>query len=279
MLFDSHSHPHFNAFKNDSDEVIKRALKSGVEMVVVGTQIDTSRNSVTTADKFSGVWAAIGLHPSHLEEGYVDDNEVSFKRRAEVYDKEIYKQLALSSKKVVAIGEIGLDYYRLEGDDVRQQEIINKQKEVFEQQLALATELDLPVSVHCRDAYEDVFQILRKTQSEHSNLRGVMHCFVGTEDEAKKFLDLGFYISFSGIITFAKSWDEFIKNNSLDKFLVETDCPYLTPVPNRGKRNEPVYVEYTARHMAKLKGLSFEEVASITARNAKKLFGIDFINN
>lgn len=281
MLFDSHGHPHFQVFKNDSDEVIKRALNEGVELLAVGTNIETSRNAVTTAERFLGVWAAIGLHPIHASEGFFDPNEEggesefvspTFKRSAESFDKEIYRSLAKSSSKVVAIGEIGLDYYRLEGDAAKQESVKEKQKEVFRAQIQLAVELDLPLSVHCRDAHNDVFDILKLMQSKHADLRGVIHCFTGTAEEARRYLTLGFYISFPGIITFAHDWDDLIKELSIENILVETDCPYLTPVPYRGKRNEPRYVLYTAQYLAKLKKISFEEAAKVTTTNAKKLF-------
>lgn len=300
MLFDSHSHAHFNAFKEDSDEVIKRALDKGVEMLLVGTHLDTSAKGVAVAKKYDGVWAAIGLHPTHTTEGYFDPKEDArapeesvdslvrgsvrtqgstfipsvFKRRAEIYDKEAYRALAQSSQKVVAIGEVGLDYYRLEGSDEEKERVKRIQRDVFQQQLDLACELDLAVCIHCRDAHDEVFEMLKETKERYPNLRGVIHCFTGTPDEAKKHMSLGFFISWTGIITFSREWDEFIKETDLSNFLVETDCPYLTPVPYRGKRNEPAYVEYTTRKLAELKDMSFEEVATATTQNAKNLFRI-----
>ena len=313
MLFDSHAHAHFNAYKNDSDEVIQRALDKGVQMVLVGTQIDTSRKAIVTAEKYDGVWASVGLHPIHLEEGYFDLNEdptplvdassaghgptpegintAGFRRRAEVFDKEKYRGLALSSKKVVAIGETGLDYYRLEGDEARQEAVKEKQRQIFKEQAELAAELDLALIVHCRDgstpltttmsplngAHGEVLEILKLVKSKYRTLRGVIHCFTGTPEEGERYLDFGFYISFPGIITFSKNWDEFIKSIPVDKILVETDCPYLTPVPYRGQRNEPAYVKYTARRLADIKGLTFEEIALVTAKNAGKIFSIKII--
>lgn len=282
MLFDSHSHAHFNAFKEDSDEVIKRALDKGVKMLLVGTHKATSANGVKVAESYDGVWAAIGLHPTHTTEGYFDPKEDGedkapgggFNRRAEVYDKEAYRTLAQSSDKVVAIGEIGLDYYRLEGSEEEKDETRRVQREVFQQQLDLACELDIPACIHCRDAHDEVYEMLKATKERHSNLRGVIHCFTGTREEAEKHMSLGFLISWTGIITFSKEWDEFIKETDIKNFLVETDCPYLTPVPHRGKRNEPAYVEFTTRHLAELKGMSFEEVAKATTENSNNLFRI-----
>jgi TatD DNase family protein len=291
QLFDSHAHPHFAAYGEDSDEVIQRALDSGVNMLAVGTHLNTSKNTIECAEKYDGVWASIGLHPVHVTDGYFDPNEdpspsektiamvndfkaPTFQRRAEVYDVEAYRALAGSSKKVVAIGECGLDYYRLEGSDKEKEKIKVQQRAIFEQQAQLAAELDLALVVHCREAHDDVFEILKSTKEKYPQLRGVIHCFTGTPEEARRHLSLGFYISFSGIITFAHDWDEFISETPLTHLLVETDCPYLTPVPYRGKRNEPAFVEHTVRHMAKLKGTTFEEVARVTCQNALALFQI-----
>ena len=305
MLFDSHAHAQFNAYKDDSDEVIRRALDRGVQMVLVGTQIDTSRKAIETAEKYDGVWAAVGLHPIHLEEGYFDPNEdpapvppvgvtvrgrphTPFRRRAEIFDKEKYRELALSSKKVVAIGETGLDYYRLEGDEAHQGAVKEKQRQVFQNQAELSAELGLALIVHCRagstplattmgmpnGAHGEVLEILKAVKSKYPTLRGVIHCFTGTPEEGERYLELGFYISFPGIITFAQDWDEFIRSIVSDKILVETDCPYLTPVPYRGKRNEPSYVAYTTRHLANIRAVAFEEVALQTTTNAKELFRI-----
>lgn len=284
MLFDTHAHPHFAAYAQDSDEVIRRALDSGVQMLLVGTHIDTSRGAVAIAEKYDGVWAAIGLHPVHATDGYFDPNEDAhpttektpggFRRRAEAYDKEAYRALAQSSKKVVAIGECGLDYYRLEGDDETREQTKQVQRQMFRQQAELAAELDLALSIHCREAHADVYEIVKSVKEQHPNLRGVIHCFTGTAEEAAKHRSLGFYISFPGIITFAKDWDSLIRELPLEAIVVETDCPYLTPAPNRGKRNEPSFVEFTARHLANLRGQSFEEIAQATTVNAKKLFKI-----
>lgn len=284
-LFDSHTHPHFAAYKDDSEEVVRRALDAGVGMLMVGTHLDTSRASVAQAEKYENVWAAVGLHPVHVTDGYFDPNEDAqpvaekvdggFRRRAEVYDKEAYRSLAQSSKKVVAIGEAGLDYYRLEGSDEEKEATKQKQREVFREQAELAAELDLALTVHCREAHYDLFAILKDVQRAHQNLRGVIHCFTGTPGEAERHMSLGFYISFSGIITFAKDWDDFIRVTPLEKLLVETDAPYLTPVPFRGKRNEPAYVHHTAERIAAIKGITLDEVAQVTTTNAKRVFALN----
>jgi TatD DNase family protein len=279
-FFDTHSHPHFAAYKEDSAEVITRALERGVRMVAVGTKFDTSQAAITCAEKYDGVWAAVGLHPIHLSTGYYDPNEdgqkltPGFTRQGENFEYEAWKKLALSSPKVVAIGETGLDYYRLEGDVPTKAATIKLQQEIFKKQANLAAEIDKTLIVHCRQAHDDAFEIIKETKEAHQNLRVIIHCFTGTPAEGQRYLDIGCYLSFPGIITFAKDWDNFIPTISADKILVETDCPYLTPVPHRGERNEPAFVEYTIQHLAKLRGGGYEVMAEQTYQNALKAFAI-----
>jgi TatD DNase family protein len=279
MLIDSHSHVNFNAFKEDHDEVIKRALDKNIWLINVGSQYSTSERAVKIAENYpNGVFAAVGLHPIHLEEGMVDEEEAQFKTVQEDFILENYRLLARQSK-VVAIGETGLDYYRLDVANRSEKEIKDRQKKVFREQLVLANELNLPLIFHCRgskenpeDAYKEMLEIL----SEHKGLKGVIHCFGSTLEIAQKFIDLGFYIGFTGIITFEKAQklQEVVKNLPLEKILVETDCPYLAPEPYRGKRNEPMYVEFVARKIAEIKGTDFDKVADVTTRNVKELFKI-----
>lgn len=250
MLFDTHAHLNFNAFKDDVDEIIRRSLDGGMEIINVGSQYATSKRAVEIAEKYSeGVYAAIGLHPIHASE--------------EVFNYEKYRELAKSSK-VAAIGEIGLDY---KSEYVLFKE---KQKEVFLKHLDLAQELNLPVIFHCRMAHNDLIQTLQHSNSP--TIKGVIHCFTGTWQEAQKYLEMGFYLGFNGII-FKLDLDDIIKKTPLDRILLETDCPYLTPAPMEG-RNEPLYIKYVAEKIAQLKNLSFEKVAKITTQNAKKLFRI-----
>lgn len=188
--------------------------------------------------------------------------------QAEEFDYYFYKTLALN-EKTVCIGETGLDYYRL------QEPSKNKQIDVFEKHINLALELDKPLMIHCREAHEDVMKILKKFKpSSGDKLRGDIHFFSGTWEEAKKYFDLGFLISFTGVITFARNYDEIVKKSPLDKIMIETDAPYVAPVPYRGKRNEPVYVAEIAKKIAEIKGLDFKEVAEKTAKNALDLFKI-----
>ena len=179
----------------------------------------------------------------------------------------------------MAIGEIGLDYYHIDHNkDVPA--IKQKQQEVFADQLKLARNLNLPVIIHCRNAHDDVIEVLQDFKKKHKNIIsqdrpwGVMHCFSGDEDLAWKYFNLGLMISFTGLITFSRQWDDLIRRLPNDKFMIETDCPFMTPEPYRGKRNEPVLVKYVAQRIAEIKNLSLEKVAEITARNARELFGI-----
>lgn len=272
MLIDTHTHVNFQAFRDDADDVIRRALENDVWLINVGTQFETSRRAVEMAGAYSeGVYAAVGLHPIHLFEHHVDEEETSFNAAGEEFNAESYRELVLRSTKVVAIGEFGLDYYRMpKGEDPERVKKI--QHEVVLQHLLLSESLDKPVNIHCRDAYEELAELLKDFRG-----KGNIHCFIGTWQEAEKFLDLGFYIGLNGIITFDKTGRsaELVKNIPLDRIVLETDAPYLTPAPNRGKRNEPVYVKQVAEKIAQMKGIAVEEVARQTTQNARTLFNIN----
>jgi len=269
MLIDTHAHVNFNTYKDDADEVIRRCLDNNIWMINVGSQYTTSKRAVKIAEKYKqGVYAAIALHPVHLGPSkYIDEEEAQFQTREEKFDKQKYKELA-KNPKVVAIGETGLDYYRIKNHESG---IKSLQKEVFVQHLELAQEVNKPIIFHCRKAYDD---LLNELQVANYELRGVLHCFMGKWSQAEEFLNMGFYLGFNGLITYCRDYDKVIKNTPLEKILIETDCPYLTPVPHRGERNEPLYVKYVAEKIADLKELSFEEVAEQTTKNARDLFGI-----
>ena len=253
MLIDSHAHVNFNSYKDDSDEVIRRSLDSDVWIINVGSQYNTSKRAVEMAERYKRrVYAAVALHPIHI-----DDFD---------FDKEKYKKLA-SNPKVVAIGETGLDYYYIDEDE----KIKELQKKVFKQHLELAKELNKPVIFHCRKAYND---LLSELQATSYKLQAVLHCFMGKKGQAQQFLDMGFYLGFNGLITYCRDYDAVIKSTPLAKILIETDCPYLTPEPHRGKRNEPLYVKYVAEKIAEIKEVDFEKVAQQTTKNAKKLFNL-----
>lgn len=278
MLIDTHTHAHFNAFKDDSEEVVKRALQDNIWMITVGTQKDTSLLAVELAEKFpQGVYAAIGLHPVHttggVEEKVAEGSELSFKARKEDLDFDFYRGLIRKSKKVVAIGETGLDYFRIPVAELAESKL--RQRTSFLDQIKLADEFSLPIIIHCRDAHADVQELLAEQISKGNvRNRGVMHCFTSNLEDARKYIELGFYISFSGIVTFSKELAAVAKELPLDKIVIETDAPYLTPVPFRGKRNEPAYVKHTAEFLAQLKGVGFEELAAATTNNAKKILNI-----
>lgn len=254
MYFDTHTHVNFTAFKDDKEEVIKRALENKTWMINVGTRTDTSRSAVDLAKNHTeGVYAAIGQHPTE----------------AESFDEAEYG--AMLSDKVVAVGECGLDYFRLPAEN--QEAAMRLQKKEFIKQLEFAKKHGLPVIIHCRDAYHDLLEILK---SEYSGSPGVAHSFTDNWETAKKLLDLGFHIALNGILTFDKTdkLAEVVRNSPFERLLIETDAPYLTPPPFRGKRNEPLFVQYVAARIAAIKKMDAEEAGQKTFENACKLFGI-----
>ena len=281
MITDTHSHLNFKAYDSDREEVIKRNQQNGVVCIDVGTKYETSKNAVELAEKNEGMYAAIGMHPIHIKTDLMklrmDEDEGDFAPLGEEFDADKYRQLVLDdrkaegperSRRIVAIGEIGLDYYYRPKGTAKKEKFKEKQREVFKAQLEMAEELDLPVIVHCRMAHQEVLEILAKHK-----VKGTIHCFTGSLEEAQKYLDLGFYLGINGII-FKFDIDEVIKKTSLNKILVETDCPYLTPTPEGDKRNEPIFIKHVVQKIADLKGVSFEEVTEATTQNAKKLFKI-----
>lgn len=283
MLIDTHCHVHFNAFKDDMDDVVRASLSEGVQMITIGTQSETSAKGVELAERHDGVWAAVGLHPSHLFSGYHDEGEVRFKAKNETFDPAYYREL-LKHPKVVAVGEMGLDFH-YEYDDVPMEELNRREAEAFEAGARLAIEAGVPIVVHCRDAHEEQFALLERIfgpYREGGPPRGVIHCFTGTRRDAERYLALGFYISFAGVITYKprkanlesgkELLTDVVKWVPMDKFLVETDAPYLAPAPHRGKRNLPSYVKLVARKVAELKGVPYEEIVEATTANAKRLF-------
>jgi TatD DNase family protein len=282
MLVDTHAHVQFSGFKDEADSVMQRSLDAGMVVINVGSQIDTSTEAVKMLESYpERVYAVVGLHPEHTYQHLVDEEESHFRTREEKFDYEAYKTLAINPK-VVGIGECGLDYYRFEeGSDIAK--IKEQQRLAFDQQIKLALELDKALVVHCRpsngtvDAYEDLVSILSEIKQQNSQLRFEVHCFTGTLEVAKQFVALGGYLGLNGIITFDKTGisEEVVKNISLDNIILETDCPYLTPAPFRGKRNEPLYVKYVAEKISEWKNIPFEEVETKTTENAEKLFKLN----
>ena len=277
---DIHSHVNFIAFDADRAEVMARAQDNNTWVINVGTQLDTSRKAVELADRYQeGVYAIIGLHPIHTGASYHDTKELGeggkeFTSRGEIFDKDAYREL-LKNPKVVGIGECGLDYYRCD------EESIAKQREAFIAQIELANEFNKPLMLHirngspgspptARNAYFDVLDLLKK----YSKVKGDVHFFVGGLEEAKAFLDFGFTLSFTGVITFTHDYDEVIKNTPLEMIMTETDSPYVAPVPYRGQRNEPTYVREVVKKIAEIKNLPESQVAVALIKNARRVFGI-----
>lgn len=287
-MIDTHCHVHFNAYKGEIPDIIQRSLDKGVNLITVGTQTDTSKGAIEWAEKYDGLWATIGLHPNHTcEQEFVDSNEFDartkmVKTRCESFDVAYYRELA-SHPKVVAIGELGLDYYRIP-EHLNEEEVKIAQEREVRAQLDLANDVDLPVVIHCRDAHADMCHILKKYIDEKKlERKGVVHCFTGTLAEAQKYHELGFLTSFTGIITFSSRkqegltlLQEVVRDVPLEMMMIETDSPYLAPEPHRGKRCEPWMVEFVAQKIAELKNISLEEVISTTTQNAEKLFGISY---
>ncbi|MDA3860180.1 MAG: YchF/TatD family DNA exonuclease [Melioribacteraceae bacterium] len=254
MFIDSHTHLFLKNFDEDRDEVIKNALDSGVKyMLVPGTDIETSKQAIALAEKYESVYAAVGVHPHDTKDW--DDTWID----------EI-RELA-KHKKVVAIGEIGLDYFY----DFSPK---NKQHQAFDKQIQLALELDLPVIIHNRDSNDDIMEFARKYKD--TSLKAQYHCFAGTVENARELVEMGHYISFTGNITFknADSIREVLSKVSVENILLETDSPFLTPVPHRGKRNESKHIPLIAEVVAETHHLRIEDVARTTSWNAFKLFGI-----
>lgn len=255
MIIDSHSHIHDEKFSADLDEVLKRAKDAHIShLVSIGCDIPTTKNAMAMAHRFDHIFFTAGFHPHDAKEL----NDASF----------LELKTMAQDKKCVAIGEIGLDYYYEHSD----REV---QKAAFKKQLDLAVELGLPVVIHLRDAYEDCKNIL-KNYPILLNKRIVIHCFSGTLDDAKAFVSLGCLISISGIITFKKPGElrEVVKEISLDRLMVETDCPYLAPHPFRGKRNEPSFITYTLEVMAEARGEAVEIMEEQLYKNSSSFFNL-----
>ncbi len=292
--FDAHTHVQFAAYNEDCEVVLSRAREASVGMNVVGTQQDTSREAVELAHSLgadgkerSDVYATIGLHPVHTAKSFHDVQEFGeiddasnrqyggFTSRGEKFDFDFYKKLG-EDPKVIAIGECGLDYYRLEEDTKK------VQTEAFVAQIELANTLNKPLMLHVRngarggdvagsgDAYLDALALVK----QHAKVRGDVHFFAGSWDIAKQFLDLGFMLSFTGVITFTHDYDEVVRNMPIDMLLSETDAPYVTPVPHRGKKNEPAYIPDIVRALARIKNVDEEFLREQILKNTQELFGI-----
>ncbi len=264
-LIDTHCHLDFGDFDKDREEVIKRARDGGVEKIInIGCDLERAKKSIEIASKYDFIFAACGLHPQDAAKG----------------DEKFFSKLEklLKEPKVVAIGECGLEYQnqisnlKSQNDNLKFKK--EKQREVFLRQLELAGEFNKPVIIHCRNAYSELLEILAKEKEKNPELCGVIHFFTGRMSQAQKLFELGFLISFTGVITFSRDYDEVIKSSGLEKIMAETDSPFVAPLPHRAERNEPLYVKYVVEKISELKNISYEEAGRITTENAEKLFSI-----
>jgi TatD DNase family protein len=258
MLIDTHAHLDYTDYDPDRPEVIARAAEAGVaEIISIGTRVDSSTRAVELAENFPNIWATVGIHPSEVDEA--PDDAV-----------ERLRQLAQSSR-VVAIGEIGLDYHRLPEEAGAVAANKARQAGLFRAQLDLAAELGLNAVIHQRDSWEDTLAILREYTGR---VRGVFHCFGGTTAQAREVIALGHLVSFTGIVTFknARQVQETARELEAGEFMVETDCPYLAPTPDRGKRCEPAHTRRVAEQIAELRGVGMEEIAARTTETARGFF-------
>jgi len=253
MIFETHAHYDDEAFDEDREELLKSLVNNGIEYVVnVGSSMESTKSSVALAGKYDFIYAAIGVHPSEI--GELTENDIEW-----------LKNEALFNKKVVAIGEIGLDYYWEEPKrDI--------QKIWFERQLELAREVKLPVIIHSRDASKETLDIMKAHKAEE--IGGVIHCYSYSKETAKEYVNMGFYFGIGGVVTFknARQVKEAVQYIPLDRILLETDSPYLSPEPNRGKRNSSLNIPYIASAIAQLKGIEYDELIEITSQNAKKMY-------
>ena len=257
QLIDTHVHLNFEVFQEDLEALQDRWREAGVSRLVHScVEPEEFEGIKALADRFPELSLAVGLHPLEAQ-----------KWKPETANQ--IRSLACSEERVVAIGEMGLDFYKADNYE--------QQKAVARVQLEIAQQLDLPVIIHCRDAAAPLAELLQEFWQTNGAVRGVMHCWAGNPEETQQFLDLGFYISFSGIVTFknAKQIQASAEMVPSDRLLIETDCPFLAPVPRRGKRNEPSYVRYVAESLALQKNMNLEALAAQTSENACRLFGID----
>ena len=257
ILIDTHTHLTFPKFDTDQAEVIQRAHEAGVQYLIAigsGHGLEANQAALALAQAHENIWATAGIHPHEVKEA------------SEAYLAEIRK--LVSQDKIVAVGEMGLDYFY--GKDTQQ-----AQQALLREQIKIAHDIKLPIVIHCRDAEEDMQKILNEEEAD--KVGGILHCFTGTQKFAETMIQKNFLVSFSGVITFDKKVEylqDTVKALPLDKILIETDCPYLAPHPFRGKRNEPAYVVKIAEKIAELKNLSLEEVAQQTTQNALQLFSL-----
>ncbi len=287
MLIDTHSHLHFKKYDEDRKAVHARMAEFDIKTITIGTAMNTSRDGAAYADQHSDTWAAVGYHPDHVTSDFEDEDEVGASKEA--YDIDELEKIAKSSKRVIAIGEVGLDYhYFFQEGTMKPGLTIEKAKQeqlkVLYEQAFLATKLDKTLIIHSRDAAGDMLKAISDFRKSHLDLRIVIHGFSETWKIAQAYLDLGCYLGIGGIVTFKPRKDtapedtleSIAKKMPLDRLLLETDAPWLAPVPVRGTRNEPAYVRHIAEFIAKARGMSYQEICDITTENARQAFACDF---
>ncbi len=276
-FLDCHTHLQLPAYDADREAVISRARSVDVAMVNVGTQAGTSRAALALAEQHPDMWAAIGFHPSHCNTDWHHDPDEQVSAQQEIFDADIFRELA-KHPKTVAIGECGLDYYRMASD--KREAESERQKKVFLQQIEIARESNKPLMIHCREAFPDLIQLLDAHRLPLTD-PGIIHFFTGTAEDAQKLLELGFAFTFGGAITFpprkgktAGDYDDVIRMLPLEAILSETDAPYVAPVSHRGQRNEPAYVVEVVQKLAELKGVSVDDMAAHIRENAARILKI-----
>lgn len=254
MFIDTHTHLQFESYDEDREMVIQRAIKSDVEaLITIGTDLKSSKKALDLAENFAVIFASVGIHPNDCEK---------------ISQSDIDKIVEMAQKeKTIAIGEIGLDYYRMQAPKETQQEILKKQ-------IQIARELTLPIIIHNRDAHDDIYNVLKKEKAEE--ISGVFHSFTGDLDFLESILALNYHVSFTGPVTFKNTnYNQLIERVPIEQLLLETDSPFLAPVPFRGKRNEPSYIRFIAEKISQVKEISVDKLAEITSENAKSLFRLN----
>lgn len=283
MFFDSHTHLNLAAFDKDRKEVIEKTQKHGIFIINIGTCYETSKKALEIAKQHKNCWATVGLHPSHTIPMKIDKNELKIDGKQSISKAETFNgrfeallkkscSFAQDKPKIVAIGECGLDYSYLKDFSKEDQEKYKKiEEKEFRKQILIAKKYNLPLSLHVRDLYEKALMILEEEKYKN---RAVFHFFTGNINQAQKILEKGFYLGFSGIITYSEIMNEVIKNAPLEQILIETDAPYVAPIPYKRSRNEPIYVKEVAKKIAQIKKLPLKKIEEVTFENTLQLFEI-----
>lgn len=272
---DIHCHLDFPDYGEEINGVLERMREKEVGAITIGTDLESSKRAVEIANQNPNIWACIGVHPRDDSPEPPSPDSGREGQGGGVFPESGFEKL-VSHPKVVAIGECGLDWFRILPESMEAER--ERQTNLFKQQIEFALKYDKPLMLHCRESYDDVLEILEKYKNQYgSKLRGNAHFFAGTVEQAKKFVDLGFTISFTGVITFTHDYDEAIKNTPIESILSETDAPFVAPVPHRGKRNEPAFVVEVVQKLSEIKDLDHEDLRLKLLENTKRMFGIKLL--